>query len=100
MGGIKARGVREMAAVPATKKKKKYKYLQPCMERRNSFTPMVYSADEITGTKAIAAHQSLVSLISNKLKWEYLEMCGFIRAWMSLVIVISNTLILSGARDK
>ena len=38
--------------------------------------------------------------VSNKLKWEYLEMCGFVRAHMSLSIVRSNTLFLRGARDK
>ena len=27
-------------------------------------------------------------------------MCGFVRAWMSLAIVKSNTLLLQGARDK
>ena len=87
-------------ALARAEKEKKDKYLQPCMDCRNSFTPMVYSADEITGTKSITAHQRLVSMLSNKLKREYLEMCGFISARMSLAIVISNTLLLSGARDK
>ena len=27
-------------------------------------------------------------------------MCGFVRAWMSLSIVIYNTLLLHGAKDK
>ena len=34
------------------------------------------------------------------MKWEYLEICGFIRAWMSLVIVRSNILLLRGTRYK
>ena len=61
---------------------------------------MVYSADGIHGTEAVAAHRRLAPLLSNKLKREYLEMCGFVRARMSLSIVISNTLLLHGARDK
>ena len=57
---------------------------------------MVYSVDGIPGTEAVAAQRHLASLLSNKLKWEYLEMCGFVRAWMSLVKVRYNNLILRG----
>ena len=46
-----------------------YKYLQLCLERRNNFTPMVYSVDEIYGTETVVEQKHLVSLISNKLKW-------------------------------
>ena len=46
------------------------------------------------------AQRLIASLISNKLKWGYSEMCGFIRARISILIVRSNTLILQGARDK
>ena len=61
---------------------KKDKYFQPGVERRRSFTPMVYSADVINRTEAVAVQQCLASLLSNKLKQEYLEMCGFVRDWM------------------
>ena len=61
---------------------------------------MVYYTDGVTGMETVSAHQLLSLLLSNNLKREYLEMCGFIRAWMSLAIVISNTLLLRGARDK
>ena len=46
---------------------------------------MVYFNDGIPGTEAVAA-----LLLSNKLKREYLEMCGFVRDQMSLAIVRSN----------
>ena len=61
---------------------------------------MVYSADEITRTDFVVEHQRLASLLSNKLKQEYSEMCGFIRDKMSLAIVRSNALIIRGARGK
>ena len=61
---------------------------------------MVYSVDGIPGTEALAPQKLLSSLLSNKLKHKYSEMCGFVRAWMSLVIVRSNTLLLHGVRDK
>ena len=81
-------------------KEKKDKYLHSCMDRRRYFTLMVYSVDGFTGTGDVAAHRRLASLFSNKLKREYSEMCGFVRARMSLAIVISKTLLLRGARDK
>ena len=42
-------------ALETAEKEKKDKYLQPCMERRCSFTPMVYSADGINLIEAVAA---------------------------------------------
>ena len=70
------------------------------MERRHYFAPLVDSADGITGTEAVAAQRRIVLLLSNNLKREYLEMCDFVRARMSLVIVIYNSLLLHGTRDK
>ena len=46
-------------------KEKKENYLQPCLECRKYFTPMVYSTDGIPGMEAIAVHQRLASLLSN-----------------------------------
>ena len=43
-------------ALGTAEKEKKDKYLQPCLERQHSFTPMVYSTDGITGTEATSAH--------------------------------------------
>ena len=61
---------------------------------------MVYSVDGIPGTEAVAAQRHLASLLSNKLKWEYLEMCGFVRDWLSLEILRPNTLLLQSYRYK
>ena len=79
---------------------KKDKYFHPCLNSRRFLTPMVYSADKISATEAVALKQRLASLLSNNLKREYLDMCGFVRDIMSLAIVRSNTLILRGTRDK
>ena len=75
-------------------------YLQACLERRRTFTPMVYSADGIPGAEALAAQKRLAALLNYKLKQEYSEMCGFVWARMSLAIVISNILVLRGPHDK
>ena len=87
-------------ALATAEKDKKDKYLQPCLERRRSFTPMVYSADGIPRTEAVAEQRRLSSLFSNNLKKEYSEMCGFVRGRMSLAIVRPNTLLLRGARYR
>ena len=61
---------------------------------------MVYSTDGNPGREAVAANQLLLLLLSDKLKQEYSKMCGFVKALISLAIVITNTLPLRGARDK
>ena len=75
-------------------------YLQYCLERIRTFTPKVYSADGIPGAESLAAQKRLAALLSYKLKREYSEMYGFVRARMSLAIVRSNGLLLHGPRDK
>ena len=61
---------------------------------------MVYSTYETSRTEVVAEQGHLALLLINKLKQEYSEICGFVRAQMSLVIVRSNTLLLHGAREK
>ena len=87
-------------ALAKAEKEKKHLYLKACLELRRTFTPMVYSADGIPGAEALAAQKRLAALLSYKLKREYSEMCGFVRARMSLAIVRSNSLLLCNPRDK
>ena len=87
-------------ALAKAEKEKKDLYLQAYLEHRMTFTPMVYSADGIPGAEALAAQKRLAALLSYKLKREYSEMCGFVRARISLAIVRSNSLLLRGPRDK
>ena len=61
---------------------------------------MVYSADGIPGAEALAVQKRLAALLSNQLKQEYSEMCGFVRVRMSLEIVRSNSLLLRCPREK
>ena len=81
-------------------KEKKYLFLQACLELRRTFTHMVYSADGIPGAEALAAQKRLAALLSYKLKREYSERCGFVRARISLAIMRSNSLLLCGPRNK
>ena len=75
-------------------RREKDKYLQTCLKRRHTFNTMMYSTDGIPITEAVVAQLHLASLLSNKLKREYLEMCGFVWENMSPAIVRSNTLLL------
>ena len=81
-------------------KEKKYFYLQDFLERRRTFTPMVYSADGIPLAEALAAQKRLAALLSYNLKREYSEMCGFVRARISVAIVRSNSVLLRGPWGK
>ena len=58
-------------ALLMAEKEKKEKFVHPCLERRRSFTQMVYSADGILGTEAVAAQQRLALLLNNNMKREY-----------------------------
>ena len=51
-------------------KENKDLYIQACLERRKTFTPMVYSADVIPGAEALAVQKRLAALLSYKLKRE------------------------------
>ena len=55
---------------------------------------MVYSTDVIPGAEALGTHKRLAALLNYKLKREYSSICGFVRAMMSLAIVMSNSLLL------
>ena len=61
---------------------------------------MFYSADGIPRAEALAAQNIFAGKLSYKLRREYSEMCGFVRARMSLEIVRSNSLLRRGPRDK
>ena len=55
-------------APETAEKDKKEKYLQPCLEYRCFFNPMVYSVDGIPGPETVAALIPLSLLLINKLK--------------------------------
>ena len=75
-------------AIAKVKKDKKDLYVQVCLESRCYFTTMVYSVDGIPRAETISAHNRLAALLSFKLKQEYSELCGFVRARRLLAIVL------------
>jgi len=79
---------------------KKGKYLEACLERRRDFTPMVYTVDGMPGKEARAAEKKMASHLAAKWTRDYSEMCGYVRAQMSLNLIRANTELLRGSRDR
>ena len=87
-------------ALAKAERNKKDVYLKACLKRRRYFMPMFYSANGISGLETLSAQKRLATLLRYKLKQVYYELCGFVRAIMSLVIVRSSSLLLHGTQDK
>ena len=62
--------IREKYLAKAEKEKKDL-YLQTCLVRRRTFTPMVYYADGIPRAEALATQERLATLLSYKLNRKY-----------------------------
>jgi hypothetical protein len=80
-------------------KLKRDKYAKACLERRRSFTALVYSVDGLACKEAKAFERRVASLLASKWDRRYSEMVSFVRTRMSIAIVRSNTLLLRGARN-
>ena len=92
---------RDPAAILAEhERRKKRKYLRPCLERRRHFTPLVFSANGMMGEEAEAATKRLASLISRKWGRTYSATCGYVRARLSLNLARSFSLLVRGSRVK
>ena len=79
---------------------KKDKYLQTCLDCRNIFIPLVFSADGTPGAESREATQQMALRLRFKLKQEYSEMCSFVWASTEIEKVRSNNLLLRGPREK
>ncbi len=80
-------------------KEKKDKYVEPCLARRRTFTPLVFSVDGLRGAEASAASKKLASRLSAKWKRAYSEVCGFVRSRLAITLVRTTSQCLRGARD-
>ena len=56
--------------------------------------------DGIPVAESLAAQKILATLLSYNLKLDYSEMCGFVKARISLAIVRFNSLLLGGPQYK
>ena len=81
-------------------KEKKDKYLCPCQEQQEDFTPMVYSVNGIGGREARGAKKRLASYLAIKWGWPYSQMVHYVRVWMAITVVCSNSLLLWGSCNQ
>jgi hypothetical protein len=79
-------------------RKKKKKYLDPCLEQRKHFTPFVVSADGLLGRKAAKLLERLALHLADKWERPYSVVHGFVNAQMSIAIVRASHLCLQGSR--
>ena len=56
--------------------------------------PLVYSIDRMAYKEARAYEKYVASLLVSKWDWRYSKMVGFVRGWMSLAVICSNTMLL------
>ena len=80
-------------------KEKKQKYLDPCLERRRTFTPLVFSVDGLRGKECAAASRRLALLLSKKWSKTYSQVCGFVRSRLAISLVRAASMCLRGTRD-
>ena len=81
-------------------KRKKSKYLQPCLDRRQSFAPLIYSVDGMACKEARAFEKRIASLLAEKWNRPYSELVEYVRGRMAMSILRSNTVCLRGARVR
>ena len=77
---------------------KKLQYLRPCVERRRSFTKLIYSVDGMAGREAQTFEKRTAHLLGEKWERHYSELCGFVRGRMALYVVRSNSLLMRGTQ--
>jgi hypothetical protein len=77
-------------------KEKKDKYVNACLAWRRTFTPLVFSVDELRGTEASTATKKLASRLSVKWKQTYSKVCGFVRSRLSITLVRTTSMCLRG----
>ena len=75
-------------------KEKREKYLQPYLNHRHHFTPLILSSGGIPVSEVQATALLIASHLRSNLKQYYSYMCGFDWERMSLAIVISYTILI------
>jgi hypothetical protein len=90
---------RDPAKVLITQEKeKKCKYLEPCLEQRCHFTPFVCSTKGLLSREAATFAKQLAAKLATKWQHTYLQVCGYVKAQLSIAIVCVTHMCLHGSR--
>ena len=79
-------------------REKKKKYLEACLDQRRHFSPFVVSTDGLLGKEAKTLLKKLSGLLAEKWEKPYSEVCGYVKARMSIAVVRATHLCLRGSR--
>ena len=82
----------------AHERAKMRKYNKACLERRKSFTPLVFSCDGMKGPQAKAALRRLAKVLSDKWERPYSQVCNYVNSQMAIALVRATSTCLHGAR--
>ena len=80
-------------------KEKKKRYLRHCLDRKRSFTPLVFSVDGLLSRECTAAMRRLATLLAAKWSSPYSQVCGFVRARLVLALIRANSRCLRAERN-
>jgi len=79
-------------------KQKKSKYLHACLKQRRSFCPFVVSTDGVLGFEANNLIKRLASKLADKWSLPYSQICGLVKARVSVAIARATHLCIRGSR--
>jgi hypothetical protein len=79
-------------------KEKKWKYLGACLENRRHFTPFVLSVDGLLGREAKTFAKRLAGKLAGKWQKPCSQVCGYVKARLSIAAVCATHLCLRGSR--
>ena len=82
----------------AAEKDKKKKYLKACLDQRRHFTPFVVSTCGVVGKEGKKVLARIAHIISQKSARDYSDVCGFVRARMSIAITRATQYCIRGSR--
>ena len=85
-------------ALADQEREKKRKYLRVLEEQRRHFTPFVVSCDGMLGKEADFMMKRLAQLLSEKWQRPYSQVCGYLKARMSIAIVRATHMCIRGSR--
>jgi hypothetical protein len=79
-------------------KEKKRKCLRACLENRRHFTPFVLSVDGLLGREAKTFSKRLAAKLAGKWQKSCSQVCGYVKARLSMAAVRATHLCLRGSR--
>ena len=84
--------------VESQEREKKRKHLGPCLENRRHFTPFVLSVDGLLGREAKTFAKRLAVKLAGKWQKPHSQVCGCVKARLSIAAVRATHLCLRGSR--